>query len=286
MSLIPIINSRLQRRSRSARSIAAVVVVAMLRCLTWPHIVAAGTPAESQLESSPAANDSVLRAQEFFQAGRTQYDLGNYEAAVRSFRRAYELAPAADLLFDIAQAHRMAGECAKALIAYRSFLRLSSTEGKKTLARGHELALASTCEIGVPTLGGAMTASRSGAVTAIPDPSSRGRLVARGAVIVGGLTAVSAGALLLWNQGRFSSWQQEDVRLNGGGATSSSDLERRQDANDALLRSIRRTDNMGLGLAIGGVTLVVIGAVANIVLLRRMRVARGTGSVSLAFFVD
>jgi hypothetical protein len=152
-----------------------------------------------------------------------------------------------------AQALRFAGECASALIAYRSFLRLSSNEEKKTLARGHELAMAVTCKSNAVSPDSTIAASRVQAPPALPDRFRRGRLAAKSTIVVGGLTVLAAGGVWLWNQGRFSSWQQEDARLQSPGAAtlSVSDLSRRQDSNDSLLRSIRRTDHLGVGLAAG-----------------------------------
>jgi tetratricopeptide (TPR) repeat protein len=248
----------------------------------------AAPPTELGVSVPASAPDRAAQARDLFRTGRAQYDLGNYQDAVQSFRSAYELAPAADLLLDIAQAHRMAGECAKALVVYRSFLRLSSNEEKKSLARGHELALAATCERRVGTSEATITAPPLQPMVMRPHPSPRTQLAAKAAIIAGGVVVCAAAALWLWNQGRFSSWQKEDTRLHGEEAARepTTTMTQRQDGNDSLLRSIRRTDDISLGLAIGGAAVAASAVAVNVFLARRaVRLALSPTSafVSLSF---
>jgi len=65
------------------------------------------------------------KARALYQDGARLYNLGQYEDAVRAFEEAYALSGAKPLLFNIAQAHRLAGpsHCERALRAYESYLR-------------------------------------------------------------------------------------------------------------------------------------------------------------------
>jgi hypothetical protein len=82
--------------------------------------------AASVLVSAARGDDAVsARARALYQEGARLYNLGQYEDAVRSFEEAYAVSGAKPLLFNIAQAHRLAGpsHCERALRAYESYLR-------------------------------------------------------------------------------------------------------------------------------------------------------------------
>jgi tetratricopeptide (TPR) repeat protein len=65
------------------------------------------------------------QARELYDEGERQFELGEYDRAIAAFERAYELSHAADLLFNIAQAHRLKGpaSCREALGFYERYLR-------------------------------------------------------------------------------------------------------------------------------------------------------------------
>jgi len=92
--------------------------LALLRILSVALVVGLGTPAAAQ--SSDAA-----RARDLYEEGARLYNLGQYENALRSFEQAYAVSGAKPLLFNIAQAHRLAGpgHCEKALLTYDTYLR-------------------------------------------------------------------------------------------------------------------------------------------------------------------
>ena len=64
-------------------------------------------------------------ARQLYRQGARLYNLGQFEAALAAFERAYALSGAKPLLFNIAQAHRLAGpgHCERALRAYTAYLR-------------------------------------------------------------------------------------------------------------------------------------------------------------------
>jgi tetratricopeptide (TPR) repeat protein len=64
-------------------------------------------------------------ARESYRKGAQLYKLGQFEAASEAFEQAYALSGAKRLLFNIAQAHRLAGpgHCERALRAYTNYLR-------------------------------------------------------------------------------------------------------------------------------------------------------------------
>jgi hypothetical protein len=80
-------------------------------------------PAESQTED----------AKTLYTLGMKNYNLSDYDAAIDAFKRTYLLTQAPELLYDIAQSHRLAGpgHCTQAIQAYRSFLRESPATSKR-----------------------------------------------------------------------------------------------------------------------------------------------------------
>lgn len=77
--------------------------------------------------TAPAAGQSndAARARDLYEEGARLYNLGQYENALRAFEQAYAVSGAKPLLFNIAQAHRLAGpaHCDRALFTYETYLR-------------------------------------------------------------------------------------------------------------------------------------------------------------------
>lgn len=81
-----------------------------------------------------------------YKEGRKAYDLGRFEEAIRRFSAAYEAKPAAELLFNIAQSHRMLGQCDKALFFYRRYLRVDPSTKIRDEIEGRILELETDCK--------------------------------------------------------------------------------------------------------------------------------------------
>jgi tetratricopeptide (TPR) repeat protein len=62
-------------------------------------------------------------AREHLQRGMRLYDLGRFDEAIKEFEAAYQYQDGPVYLFNLAQAHRRAGNDAKALELYRTYLR-------------------------------------------------------------------------------------------------------------------------------------------------------------------
>jgi tetratricopeptide (TPR) repeat protein len=62
------------------------------------------------------------------------YQRGQYAEAILPLRRAYELYPSPELLYDLAQAERLAGDCEGALASYRDFLATEPSEPLRSRA--------------------------------------------------------------------------------------------------------------------------------------------------------
>ena len=91
----------------------AIVIVSVLG-LHWPRPAYADPPGNAEL------------AREAYAAGKARYESKDYLGALSDFERSYALSRSTALLFDIAQAHRLAGRghCAASRRYYRSYLEL------------------------------------------------------------------------------------------------------------------------------------------------------------------
>src|SRR4051794_25921696 len=92
-------------RSPSMRASRAALAVVLL---------VAGT-----LRAEP---DREERARAHFEAGRVQYNLGDYKGAVREFAEGYRLVPRPQFLVNLGQAYRRLGQLERAREMYNRFL--------------------------------------------------------------------------------------------------------------------------------------------------------------------
>jgi tetratricopeptide (TPR) repeat protein len=88
---------------------SSIAVVALVVSIAW------------QPPASGEPRGAVRQARELVERGVAAYDRGRFEEALRLFERAERLAPSTRLLFNIAQAHAMLGECEDALVYFRRF---------------------------------------------------------------------------------------------------------------------------------------------------------------------
>lgn len=72
-----------------------------------------------------ARADDAATAKALFQAGAQAYGAGNFQDAVRLFRRAYELDPHPELVYNVGQAYEKLGDVPNALRSFREYLRLA-----------------------------------------------------------------------------------------------------------------------------------------------------------------
>jgi tetratricopeptide (TPR) repeat protein len=73
--------------------------------------------------AAPKHNDPQKEARELYKTGLTHHNLGEYDAAIADFKKAYELTHMAGLLFNLGQSHRLKKDYEQALHFYRSYLR-------------------------------------------------------------------------------------------------------------------------------------------------------------------
>jgi hypothetical protein len=76
-----------------------------------------------------------------FERGSDAYRVGAYDDAIQAFGEAYDRSKMPALLFNVAQAQRMKGDCPAALVSYRKYIELAPTASNRsrTDARIEEL---------------------------------------------------------------------------------------------------------------------------------------------------
>ena len=231
-------------------------------------------------ESSPESQPDQVEARRAYEQGRAHYALSEYPEAIALFRKAYELSAAPGLLFDIAQAYRLSGNCPKAVELYRHFVRLAPGSSRRGDAEEYVERLTAECDTAA-TRSAALEAPRPSAPTPpvvsvaspLPEPRKTGPTARLGWSLLGaGLgVGLGAGVLYAWNNNRFSTWQSEDRALSMPPPSSSSAQDRvaRQNTNDDLLRSIHSADHAVVALV--GVSAICVVSSAVVALLRSER---------------
>ena len=73
--------------------------------------------------SGAARAENATVAREHYQRGTKFYDIGHYDEAIREFEAAYEAKSDPAFIYNLAQAHRLAGHNQEALQLYRNYLR-------------------------------------------------------------------------------------------------------------------------------------------------------------------
>jgi tetratricopeptide (TPR) repeat protein len=234
----------------------------------------------AMLAASPALADNALRpeqipakAKELATRGRVYHDAGDYSMAIAAFKEAYVLAPSPGLLFNIAQAYRLAGNCDEAAWMYRRYLDTNPTGTNRQLAEQH-LATVEKCGSGglrmaviqpkpapkVPTPQGAalgaslgMAAAGADGEQAVDAPSlDRAHTYKRYGIVAGvagGAALVGAGIFAL--QARDASQDVENKYKKGG---------KWEDVKDDDARG-KRDATFAKVLGVGGGLAVASGAI-------------------------
>lgn len=131
---------------RAGRASCGALVLSALLTATGPTSAQA-TPSsgpQSEGEPEPRAVEQA-EARRLYEAGLEAFRAGNYQAAIVKFRESHGLSRAPLLLYNLAQAHRLYGDCAAALALYREFLSQNPGGKARELAEARVSELAS-CE--------------------------------------------------------------------------------------------------------------------------------------------
>jgi tetratricopeptide (TPR) repeat protein len=94
----------------------------------------AGAPGAALADNTGAV---PAKARSLAERGRAYHDAGDYPHAIAAFTQAYVIAPSPALLFNLAQAYRLQGNCDDAALMYRRYLATSPDPEQRALAELH-----------------------------------------------------------------------------------------------------------------------------------------------------
>jgi tetratricopeptide (TPR) repeat protein len=228
--------------------------------------------------AAPAYADNALRpemipnkARELAEKGRRHHQAGDYSAAVSAFKEAYVLAPSPGLLFNIAQAYRLGGNCDEAAWMYRRFLDTNPLGKQRDIAQT-QLSTVEKCGTGglridvtppkidakipeppsadrSPSRSSRPSLSMRGAATSEEHHSTKYKRIGVYTMIGGGAALV--GAALFGLDAADASSSVEEIYARGG---------KWNDVKDTDARG-QRSASIATVLGIGGAAAVVTGAV-------------------------
>ena len=101
------------------------------------HLATLCTAALLTVPSLAWAERVPPKARQLAEHGREMHKRGQYDRAITAFKEAYVIAPSPGLLFNIAQAYRLQGNCEDAALMYRRYLATGPDPGARSVAETH-----------------------------------------------------------------------------------------------------------------------------------------------------
>ncbi|HEX3480615.1 MAG TPA: hypothetical protein VHT91_36610 [Kofleriaceae bacterium] len=109
----------------------------LLRWALLGLVIATAGSSRALADPTTSAPDPAAAklAKQYVDAGLAAQDAHDYDTAITLYSRAYRLVPHPLLIFNLAQAHRLAGHADKALVLYRRYLDEDPEGAQATIAR-------------------------------------------------------------------------------------------------------------------------------------------------------
>ena len=89
------------------------------------------------MRGAGAAEDKRTQAHRLYDEATAAFGVGSYAEAAEKYEASFKLHPEPALLYNAAQAYRMAGNRPRALQLYRNFVRLYGSDPRANDARNH-----------------------------------------------------------------------------------------------------------------------------------------------------
>src|SRR5262245_26397502 len=100
-----------------------------------------------------ARADSPEEARAHYDKGTAAFALGRFDVAATEYEKAFEMKPDPALLYNAAQAHRLAGNKPRSLLLYQNYLRVyGSRVDNRGEVQGHVKALERAIELDASTM--------------------------------------------------------------------------------------------------------------------------------------
>ncbi|MCX5743525.1 MAG: hypothetical protein NT062_13615 [Proteobacteria bacterium] len=234
--------------------------------------------------TTAAAEPVPAKARTLAAEGLQAHAAGDYRRAIDAFERAYVLAPSGNLIFNLAQAYRLAGDCENALIMYRRFLLSGPTVEAANLAGVHLRAM-ERCVVQLETIPmvplrprpippsptPTPTPTRTPTPTPTPTMVTRTPTLTHPPIVIGlaatGVAALGVG-LVYALDARAASRDVEALYARGSAWTDIADTDARG----------KRDTRLSIGFGIGG--LLAVGGAIGLHLYDRHAAERATISVA------
>lgn len=200
------------------------------------------------------------KARKLAEQGRAAHDAGKYDEAIVAFKEAYVIAPSPGLLFNIAQAYRLHGDCDDAAMMYRRYLETGPSSEGRTIAEGH-LVVVDRC---VQARGLHITIdSTVGQIKIPPPPVDTHAIIRRGqlektvgiGLTIGGAAALSV-AMYYGFQAHDASTAVEDAYAHGAKWKDIAEVDARGERASTLAKVFGISG--GVAVAIG-ITSYLVG---------------------------
>ncbi len=213
-----------------------------LRAFVAVSLLAAAAAAVAE----PRPADPAARARALFAEGDSHFRLREYDQAIARFKEAYRLEPAPLLLFNLAQAYRLAGDCRQAAWFYDRFAH-SGADAAAIAAAEEQRTAMRRC------------VARLDATTAARRPTApRSALTWVGVGVgVAGVAAVAAGAGFAYRAGDQAA--QRDAACGDADGCTASQARGFDDAGRTASRAAIGLFTAGGVMIAGGVTMYVLG---------------------------
>ena len=212
-----------------------------------PIIFAIATIKTSAL-AAPTADAGT--PEQLYAEGQAAYDRADYPTAIAKWQASYDLSNASGLLFNLAQAYRLSGDCRDALLSYEHFIALDPTSDQRSLAEDFARELEAQCgattqQPQLPTV-----------VEAQPQPHSGRELKLAGLVTGGsGIVLIATGIGL----GRHAQTIASEV-TSACAASCDWSAEETRDASGRRYAAIGQAlDAIGATAIVGGAILYYFG---------------------------
>jgi tetratricopeptide (TPR) repeat protein len=75
-------------------------------------------------------------AERYYAEGQKAYEDRRYDDAIAAWQKSYDLSHLPGLVFNLAQAYRLHGDCSRAVASYRKFVQLDPASGQRDAAEG------------------------------------------------------------------------------------------------------------------------------------------------------
>ena len=189
--------------------LALTIVSATAHATAAPEPAPPPTQAGSSRDADASSTTSLpvgAEARRLYEIGLRAFNVGEYDLAIDSWKASYQQSPAPGLLYNLAQAHRLRGDCAEARLLYKRYLASGPTGRQRERAEARVVELESC-------------AQRPPAPPAVPAAVAPGPPVPRAAVPVPAVTSGKAPALRARERSRLPVMVLGGLSLGLGAAT-------------------------------------------------------------------